>query len=119
LFDNGNDREFPAGVTCGTAGAPSCLYSTVPVLQIDEAAKTATMQFHYTTPNYSYFGGNAEQLSNGDIEFDECALPNSVQANVYEVTQQPSPQIVWHMNILGNYAYRAFRLPSLYPGVQW
>jgi arylsulfate sulfotransferase len=119
LFDNGDDREFPTGVTCGATGAPPCLYSTVPILQIDEGAKTATLQFHYTTPNYSYFGGNAEQLSNGDIEFDECALLNSVQANIYEVTQQPSPQIVWHINVLNNYTYRGFRIPSLYPGVQW
>lgn len=45
-MDNGDDRIFPAGVTCGSSGAPPCLYSTVPVWQIDQSAKTATLTFH-------------------------------------------------------------------------
>ena len=57
---------------------------------------------------------------NGNIEFDECAIsPSSPAAQVLEVTNQPSPQTVWQLQISGAYAYRAFRLPSLYPGVQW
>ena len=28
LFDNGDDRVFPSGVTCGTTGNPPCHYST-------------------------------------------------------------------------------------------
>jgi arylsulfate sulfotransferase len=119
LFDNGDDREFPPGVTCGSAGAPPCLYSTVPILQINESAKTANLAFHYLAPTYSFFGGNAEPLDNGDIEFDECALAIGSQANIYEVTNQATPQIVWHLQVDGNDAYRGFRLPSLYPGVQW
>jgi arylsulfate sulfotransferase len=43
LFDNGDDRVFPSGVICGTTGAPPCLYSTVPLLELDETAKTATL----------------------------------------------------------------------------
>ncbi len=50
LFDNGDDRVFATGVTCGAAGQPPCLYSTVPILQIDETAKTATLAFH---PNHA------------------------------------------------------------------
>jgi len=121
MFDNGNDRLFPAGVTCGSSGALPCLYSTVPMLQIDEAAKTASLLFHYTTPHYSLFGGNAEQLGNGDIEFNESSLglTSPFRAAVFEITQQPNPQIVWQMSITGSFAYRAFRMPSLYPGVQW
>jgi arylsulfate sulfotransferase len=121
LFDNGDDREFPTGASCGSAGGPSCLYSTVPILRIDEAARVASLEFHYVTPQYSNFGGNAESLGNGDIEFDECtvlgAVPNS--AAVVEVTRGVDPQIVWQMNIAGTFAYRAMRMPSLYPGVQW
>jgi hypothetical protein len=45
LFDNGDDRVFPSGVTCGTTGAPPCLYSTVPVLQIDETEKQPRLCF--------------------------------------------------------------------------
>jgi arylsulfate sulfotransferase len=120
LFDNGDDRQFPAGVTCGTTGAPPCFYSTVPILRVDEFAKVATLEFHYTAPDYSFFGGNAEVLGNNDVEFDEAALSTPIAAAaVFEVTQQSTPQIVWQMNITGNFAYRAFRLPSLYPGVQW
>jgi arylsulfate sulfotransferase len=120
LFDNGDDRIFPPSVTCDAPGDPLCFYSTVPIVQINELAKTATLSFHYTAPAYSFFGGNAEPLDNGDIEFDECAFVSSAaQANVYEVTNEPTPRVVWQMNISGNNAYRGFRLPSLYPGVQW
>jgi hypothetical protein len=120
LFDNGDDRVFPPSVTCGSLGAPPCLYSTVPVLQIDEAAKTATITFHQTAPWYSFFGGNAEVLANGNVEYCESAGgPGGNQGEVYEVTQDSSPQTVWHMTVTGQYAYRGQRMPSFYPGVQW
>jgi hypothetical protein len=122
LFDNGDDRGVAvvAGGTCGVAGQPAC-YSTVPLLQLDETAKTATMVFHPTTPDYSFFGGNAEVLKNENIEYDESAstpLPVN-NASIYEVTHASPPQTVWQMQITGRYAYRGFRMPSLYPGVQW
>jgi arylsulfate sulfotransferase len=41
--DNGNDRIFPAGVTCGTAGVQPSFYTTIPVWLINESAKTATL----------------------------------------------------------------------------
>jgi len=123
LMDNGDDRIFPTGVTCGSTGAPPCLYSTIPVFQVDETAKTATLTFHQILPAnlYSYFGGNAEQLANGNVEYDLCALGNGagVGAAVYEVTQDASAQTVWNMQVTGTNLYRAFRIPSLYPGVQW
>jgi len=120
LFDNGDDRLFPAGVTCGSTGAPPCLYSSVPILQVNEATKVATLTFHYTPSDYSFFGGNAEALDNGNIEFDECApSAGPTRSIVSEVTHEATPQIVWQMTVPGSYAYRAFRIPSLYPGVQW
>jgi arylsulfate sulfotransferase len=120
LFDNGNDREFPTGVTCGATGAPPCFYSTAMVMQIDEVTKLATIQFNDDPIGYSVFGGNAEVLANGDLEFDMCDISQAPDlAVVYEVTQESQPQIVWQMNLSNDYAYRAFRLPSLYPGVQW
>jgi hypothetical protein len=63
--------------------------STSPILDIDEAAKTATLTFHFETPDYSGFGGNAEVLANGDMEFDECDSTNLIHpaADIYEVTQ--------------------------------
>lgn len=120
LFDNGNDREFPTGVTCGSASAPPCLYSTAMIMQVDEANKLATIQFNDDPIGYSVFGGNAEVLANGDLEFDMCDISEAPNlAAVYEVTQEAQPQIVWQMNISNDYAYRAFRVPSLYPAVQW
>jgi arylsulfate sulfotransferase len=122
LFDNGDDRGVVdvVGGTCGVTGQPAC-FSTVPLFNIDETAKTATFVVNPTTPDYSFFGGNAETLDNGNIEYDECAsvpLPGSA-ASVFEVTQAASPQTVWQMHITGQNAYRAFRVPSLYPGIQW
>jgi hypothetical protein len=119
LFDNGDDRVFAPGVTCGTTGAPPCLYSTVPILQIDETAKTATFTFHPTTPTYSFFGGNAAVLANGNVEFCEAAGGNGADGEIYEVMQGSSTQTVWHMEVTGQDAYRGQRIPSFYPGVQW
>lgn len=121
LFDNGDDRgvSVVAGGTCGVTGQPAC-YSTVPLLQLDEAAMTATPALNPTTHDYSFFGGNAETLTNTNIEYDECSTTSARNsAAIYEVTQASSPQAVWQMLIGGNYAYRGMRLPSLYPGVQW
>ncbi len=115
VMDNGNDRIFPAGVTCGSPGAPPCFYTTVPIWRINEEAKTAALTFHQILPANlsSSFGGNAEQLQNGDVEYDLCT-----PGQIYEVTEEPNPQTVWNMT-LSTVAYRAFRIPSLYPGVQW
>jgi arylsulfate sulfotransferase len=122
LFDNGDDRGVVdvAGGTCGVTGQPAC-FSTVPVFTIDETAKTATFVINPTTHDYSNFGGNAEVLQNGNVEYDECNTPLSSGDNgaIYEVTQTSTPQTVWHMSILGQDIYRGMRMPSLYPGVQW
>jgi arylsulfate sulfotransferase len=122
LFDNGDDRGVAVpvtGGTCGVAGQPAC-YSTVPLLNIDETAKTATFAFHPTTPDYSFFGGNADVLQNGNVDYDECGASTPKNNSfVFEVTQTATPQTVWQMNLTGQYAYRAMRIPSLYPGVQW
>jgi hypothetical protein len=120
LMDNGDFRVFAPGVTCGTGSAPPCLYSTVPVLQINETTKTATLGFHQILPPslYNFFGGNAQVLANGDVEYDLCGLtPEGSQ--VFEVTNESDPQTVWNMKLTNNYFYRSYRLPSLYPGVQW
>lgn len=122
LFDNGDDRGVvdTAGATCGS-GQPVACFSTVPVLKIDETAMTATLVSHATTTDYSFFGGNAEVLANGNVEYDECSDGSLTGDNaaVVEVTQAPTAQNVWRMQITGQFAYRGMRMPSLYPGVQW
>ncbi|HET7105921.1 MAG TPA: aryl-sulfate sulfotransferase [Candidatus Acidoferrum sp.] len=120
VFDNGNDRTLPTGqVQCVTTASSSC-YSTVPVLQIDETAKTATLAFHETLSGFSYFGGNAEVLKNGNVEF--CATTGP---EVREVTQDSNATVVWRIHASMDstgalpFLYRGQRIPSMYPGVQW
>ncbi len=122
IMDNGDDRPTSSGQTCGTTGAPAC-YSSVPVLQIDENAKTATLLSHYVPPNnfYSYFGGQADQLQNNDTEADFCASQGGATVQEYQSAPgtQSSPSIVWQAKTPGYNQYRVLRIPSLYPGVQW
>jgi arylsulfate sulfotransferase len=124
LMDNGDDRIFGTGITCGTTGNPPCLYTTIPVFQIDESAKTATLTFQQKLPAnlYSFFGGFTDQLANGNIEYDLCGLGagTGVGSQVFEVTpDNANPQTVWTMQVTGTNLYRANRIPSFYPGVQW
>lgn len=39
--------------------------------------------------------------------------------DAYEGTPGSNPQTVWYMKTPGSQGYRTFRVPSLYPGVQW
>jgi arylsulfate sulfotransferase len=118
LFDNGNSRVLDAsGDTCGSG--VNC-YSRVVMFRINENDKTAFLKWVDSLPVFSDFAGSSRLLANGNIEFDECGLPGAVRHSaIYEVTQTSSPLIVWQMQVTGWFAYRAFRIPSLYPGVQW
>ncbi|HEV2176913.1 MAG TPA: aryl-sulfate sulfotransferase [Terriglobia bacterium] len=119
LFDNGNNALNSSGVGCGILLTSPC-QSRVQIFQLDETAKTATITFQDKLPIFSVFGGYVETLANGNIEFDECASNFfATTADVFEVTDSTSPQTIWQMHIAGQFAYRAFRIPSLYPGVQW
>ena len=122
MMDNGNDRVFPAPV-----GQVICqpyqpvsdkCYSTLPVLEINESNMTATMITHYIPPDtfFSFFGGNAELLANNDIQVDFCA------ANRGALVQELDPQGIdplWQGYTPNADQFKAYRLPSLYPGVQW
>jgi hypothetical protein len=73
---------------------------------------------HYTPPPsyFSYFGGNVDQMLNGDIEADFCATYNG--AIVQELDSTGS-HVVWQGLTPGADQFHATRMPSLYPGVQW
>ena len=84
----------------------------------------ADLSWAYAPGNFSVWGGNILQLANGNVEFNLNAPlnpPDSANASeIWEVTQTASPQLIWKMNIpLPTNAYRAYRIPSLYPGVTW
>ena len=120
LMDNGNDRIFPSGqVFCTpfTPSSPNC-YSSVPVLEVNEINMTATLVSHYVPPAsaFTYFGGNAELLPNGNIHANFCAAASG--AIVQELNAQGT-QVVWQGATPGADQFHAYRWPSLYPGVQW
>ncbi|HEX5421904.1 MAG TPA: aryl-sulfate sulfotransferase, partial [Candidatus Acidoferrales bacterium] len=113
IFDDGNNRVLDSsGDVCGATGQPAC-YSRVPIYQIDENAKTATLEWvDNLSPVFVSFGGSARLLTNGNIEFAECATTAPANnAAIYEVTKATPPQTVWQMQIAGQYAYRGFRIP--------
>jgi hypothetical protein len=119
VMDDGDDRRFPGGALCGTTGAPAC-YSTAPLYQLNESAMTATLIWQYKLPpsEYSYFGGDAALLANGDLEADFCATHGG--SLIQEVDMNgAAPLLVWQAQTKGTFQYRTERLPSLYPGVQW
>ena len=125
VMDNGDDRTLPSGqVSCPVGGPPSpdC-YSTAEVYQINESQKTATVLDRYqmmvgATPVYSFFGGNVDLLANTDMQADFCAAPGG---SVVQELAGPfgSQNLVWQAITPSANQYRAVRLPSLYPGVQW
>jgi hypothetical protein len=119
VMDNGNDRVFSPDVTCGAAGAPPCLYSSVLLLQIDEDAMTATIDRQYLPGDFSLWGGNGQLLANGNLEADFNAGAPGGFSDIFEVAPGTTPEVIWHLRTTAQNAYRGFRMPSLYPGVQW
>jgi arylsulfate sulfotransferase len=121
LMDNGDDRTFPAGFTCPVPEiSGQCLYSRAPIFTIDENAMTATVSNGQRGPVYSWWGGNAELLPNGNIEADYTDVNDTNNSLIVESTQGATPTVVWQMSATnGDSQYRAFRQPSPYPGVTW
>jgi len=117
VMDNGFNRMVAPNTVCGS-GTPC--YTTVPILSIDENARTATFLFHDVLPSsqYSFWGGSTTRLANGDLEFDLCAEGANSEVDEVKITGDTS-QTVWQLKTTGTNLYRATRLPSLYPGVQW
>jgi arylsulfate sulfotransferase len=120
MFDNGNSRVIDSvGTQCGSSGAPAC-YSRPVIFQLDETAKTAQILWQYKLPIFSLCCGSINLLGNGNAEYDIAlvtVVPPSSRAQ--EVTLDPVPRLVWQMDLKGQLAYRFFRMPSLYPGVEW
>jgi arylsulfate sulfotransferase len=56
-------------------------------------------------------------MANGNVEYDLAGLSGASIIN--EETQDANHQTVWTMKSAYTNLYRAFRIPSPYPGVQW
>jgi hypothetical protein len=119
MMDNGFGRILADGSQCTAPGQAAC-YTTAPIIALNETAKTATITFRATVPAslFAIWGGSGTQLANGDVEYDLCGLLNN-NSEVDEVTTTNPSQEVWQLKETGANLYRAHRLPSLYPGVQW
>jgi arylsulfate sulfotransferase len=107
VIDNGNQRADP-GQT----------YSRGLLLSIDETQKTADVTWQYpVTPSFfSYWGGDVVPLPNGNIEI---CMSQPFPEHSFAVEVTTSQQLVWQMDIHPADAYRSYRIPSLYPNVQW
>jgi arylsulfate sulfotransferase len=120
MFDNGWIRVMDdSGDLCGSTGQPAC-YSRGVIFQIDEPTRTASVLWQDSNLPYSLALGSLRVQPNGDVEIEEGFLPDTpLQAIVQEVTPEVNPQVVWQLTEDHQPGYRIFRLPSLYPGVQW
>jgi hypothetical protein len=117
MMDNGYGRILANGAQCPTT--PSACYSTIPVIALNEKTMTATLTYHHKVPQtrYNMWGGNAEVLPNGDLEYDLCDEGRG--SIVREIRMTDPAQRVWTLKESRANLYRAHRIPSLYPGVQW
>jgi arylsulfate sulfotransferase len=128
IWDNGNNRVLDdQGDVCTNPAAdqPNPCYSRAVIFSLDESTRVANLVWSYLPGYWSIWGGSILQLANGNVEFDLNApafppLPN-LAAQVQEVTESASPQTIRKMDIspVPLYAYRAYRVPSLYPNVSW
>jgi arylsulfate sulfotransferase len=115
MFDNGDTRPDSSGQSC--VEYVTC-YSRAVIMDIDESALTAQTSWQYSPGWYSLWGGSIAVLPNGDVELDSTMF-NQAHSRVIEVTPGTAPQVVWQMDTPDTFFYRAYRIPSLYPGVTW
>lgn len=128
IWDNGNFRPDPVtGLPCqnpttGLPGGGPC-YSRGVLMEINVPALTASILWDDDlSPEFSDCCGNINVLSNGNVDLGtggQSIIPPNQASEALEVTQTPSPQVVWQMDLAGQFSYRMIRIPSLYPGVTW
>ena len=114
VMDNGDFRVDASGNKCS-----ALCFSRATLFQVDEATRLATLLWQDLPGFYSFWGGSAGLLDNGDYEFDLTTVATTPASQIMEVTQTDSPQTVWQLNLTGENAYRGYRIPSLYPGITW
>ncbi len=118
VFDDGNFRTDATGTQCNGSSIPC--YSRNVIFALDESTMTASVVYKYLPGVFSLAVGSSQLLSNGHMEGDFSFITTSpFSAKVVETTNSANPQPVWELDLFGEDAYRATRLPSLYPGVTW
>ena len=117
LYDNGDTRPDSTGQPCYLNVSNTC-YSRAVVLDLNEDTLQAQISWQYVLPWYSFWGGSIVQLPDGNMEFDSTTV-NGGFSRVLETTGGASPQVIWQMDVSNADFYRGYRIPSLYPGVQW
>jgi len=114
LFDNRAASNF--GSICATTS--NTCYSRALILSLDETARTANVSWDHALSLYSWWGGSMQVFGNGNVEYTLSNPFPGLGARAVEESRD-SRQLVWQLDIIGQLAYRAYRIPSLYPGVQW
>ena len=115
VYDNGNTRPDKTGQPCYMSN--SC-YSRGVIMELDESARTAEVNWQYKLPWFSNWGGSITALPGGYVEMDSSTV-NGGNARIVEVPLGSARSVVWEMNAENVNFYRAYRIPSLYPGVRW
>ena len=115
LFDNGNARPDSNGQSCELS---STCYSRAVILDVDESNLTANIEWEYKPGWYAFWGGSVDVVRNGNVEMTSSTV-NGGTARSIEVTRTSAPQITWQLDTSDSNFYRAYRVPSLYPGVTW
>ena len=115
LFDNGNARPDQNGQSCELSS--SC-YSRAVILDLDEAKRTANVEWEYKPGWYAFWGGSVEVLRDGSVEMTSSTVNGGTSRSI-EVTGTSTPQLTWQLDTSDSQFYRAYRAPSLYPGVSW
>ena len=67
---------------------------------------------------HHHYGGNSKFAPFQIIDIALGAIAPS-GSRIQEVANEMIPRLMWQMDVIGQLAYRRFRMPSLYPGVQW
>jgi arylsulfate sulfotransferase len=115
LYDNGDTRPDSSGQPCIQ---DNTCYSRAVIMNVDQLARTADVSWEYVPGWFSFWGGSIRVLSNGNVECDSSTVDGGY-SRVIEVMGGSDPQLVWQMDTSDAFLYRAYRISSLYPGVQW
>ncbi len=120
IWDNGNFRVVDdlTGATCDPDVLGSC-YSRAVIYDIDQTSSTVRTVWEDKLDFLAPFLGSIRVFDDGHVLWNAGSINGQSEAIVREVTQDVPPQWVWQADVSDYFVYRSFRLPSLYPGVQW